>query len=157
MVSERYIKLSSGQYTVVDADDYADLSKSKWHVFTSPERNTSYAQSRRNSKTVRMHRLVTNAGRGQHVDHINRDGLDNRKSNLRLATRSQNQANSTKQKNNKSGYKGVHADGKKWRARLRHNGVNYYLGLFKNPVDAAKAYDAKAFELSGAFALLNAD
>lgn len=94
------------------------------------------------------------------VDHVDGDGLDNRRENLRLANFSQNRTN---QKRNlkKSGYRGVEYDGsrrcgrKKWRATIYHQNKRYRLGRFETPEDAARAYNEKAKELHGEFATLN--
>ena len=108
-----------------------------------------------------MHRVVLQRVVGRPltrddiVDHINHNGLDNRRPNLRLATRSQNAANLGPYANNTSGYKGVDFNRGKWRARIREGGVRYFLGYFETAEDAARAYDTKAHELFGEFASLN--
>ena len=91
------------------------------------------------------------------VDHINHDTLDNRKSNLRICTRSQNNANHNKQQKSKSPYKGIwfRNDIKKWSGSIKCNDQCYYLGVFENPEDAAKEYDRKSIELFGEFAKTN--
>lgn len=102
-----------------------------------------------------MHQLIT--GR-KYVDHANRDGLDNRRSNLRPATGSQSSANRRKQKNNTSGYIGVywHERDGKWIARVRgKNGRVVWEMRFDDPEVAARARDAKALVVFGEFAVLN--
>ena len=90
------------------------------------------------------------------LDHINRDGLDNRLYNLRLATRAQNGINRGKQRNNTSGYKGVIRNRQgNWFAQIKKDRRAVYLGIFPDRVSAAKAYDAKAREMFGVFATLN--
>lgn len=98
-----------------------------------------------------------NAAPNEQVDHINGDGLDNRKSNLRICNGSQNRCNKGKPKNNTSGYKGVtwHTPNKKWVAQIAVNGKHSYIGSFKTKEEAAKAYNKKAKELHGEFARLN--
>jgi hypothetical protein len=88
------------------------------------------------------------------VDHINGNGLDNRKENLRICSHSENQWNRTKYKNNKSGYKGVffHSKTGHWEAGIRINGKREYLGVFNTPQEASLAYSRKAIELHGEFA-----
>jgi len=93
---------------------------------------------------------------GWEVDHANHDGLDNRRANLRLATRSQNIANQRK-KRGASSYKGVYRlrDCNRWGAQIYRNGSKRHLGTFKDEVDAALAYDCALLEASGPFAKLN--
>lgn len=88
------------------------------------------------------------------VDHINGDPSDNRVCNLRLATKTENHANSKRYKNNKSGFKGVHfhAQSGKWRAVVRLNRKNNHIGLFRTKEDAAAAYLIAATKLFGEFA-----
>jgi hypothetical protein len=106
-----------------------------------------------------MHREVIRLPGHLVVDHINHNGLDNRKANLRPATRAQNNYNrlAIKRKGATSKYKGVawKKDKNKWRARLHFNGKLMFLGYFDNQIDAAKAYDKAAKECYGPFACLN--
>ena len=89
-----------------------------------------------------------------HIDHINRNRQDNRISNLRIANRMQQRANSSVPKNNKSGFKGVsfNKQSNKWTANIQKNRKRYYLGAFNDPKAASKAYKAKAIELFGEYA-----
>jgi hypothetical protein len=91
------------------------------------------------------------------VDHRNRNGLDNRRENLRPSTNSQNLGNRIGSPNSSSKYKGVHWDSTrgKWRTQAQHDGKTYRLGRFDSEEEAAAAYDRKALELWGEFALLN--
>lgn len=105
-----------------------------------------------------MHREIIHIPEHLVCDHINRNGLDNRKANLRPATVSQNLCNRTKTKaKTRSKYKGLEWDKtqRKWRARIQLNGRKIHLGSFANEIDAAKAYDKKARDLFGQFACLN--
>ena len=104
-----------------------------------------------------MHRLILNAKKGEQVDHINRNGLDNRKKNLRLCSHSQNGINRPFQKNNSSGFKGVHKYkyGGKWEVSIEKGGKNFYVGVFSDKKEAALAYNKKAKELFGEFAYQN--
>ncbi len=99
---------------------------------------------------IRMHRLIMGAQKGQVVDHINGNTLDNRKSNLRLTSHRVNMQNSRKRKNATSKYKGVSWHGAKqvWRSRLYMDGKHYYLGVYHCEESAARAYDA-ALEMYG--------
>jgi hypothetical protein len=104
-----------------------------------------------------MHRQITSAPPGLVVDHINHNGLDNRKDNLRLCTRAQNALNQRPRKGTSSRYKGVywHERDKRFYAQISHKGRRYHLGSYKSEIQAAKAYDKKAKELFGEFAHLN--
>ena len=157
----REIQLSKGQLTLVDDEDYEWLSQYKW-----------YLRGRSNSYAVRdiyigngkdfhqsMHREIMQVTDPKiEVDHRNRNGLDNQRSNLRVATRIQNAQNVGPRKGNSSGYKGVGWDKsqRKWKAGIRSNGKSKYLGSYNDPVLAAKAYDRAARELfDPEFAYLN--
>lgn len=93
---------------------------------------------------------------GFEIDHINGDKSDNRFSNLRLATSQTNKANCGLTASNSSGFKGVHARGSRWIAGITHNRRLIHIGMFKTAEEAATAYDAKAVELFGEYALTNA-
>jgi hypothetical protein len=95
------------------------------------------------------------AKEGQEVDHINGNGLDNRRVNLRFVTRAQNNMNKAKYKHSKSPYKGVTKYGEAWKAAIYFEKKRIHLGVFDNAEDAGKAYNAKAKELFGEHARLN--
>lgn len=152
----RFIPLTQGKFAVVDAEDYDWLAKYKW--FVSQSGNSFYAMRSRRGTKVLMHRQIMNASNGLLVDHIDGNGLNNRRCNLRLCTRYQNSCNSRPYKNNLySKYKGVNWDKRynRWYARIHKLGKRFFLGSFDNEIDAAKAYDKKAKELFGEFAYLN--
>ncbi len=104
-----------------------------------------------------MHRLLLCPPMEMQIDHVNGNKLDNRKSNLRTCTASENQHNQGLQINNTSGYKGVIwiVSRDLWRAQIKINSKQIYLGYFKNPNDAARAYNGAAIKLHGEFACLN--
>ncbi len=152
----RFIPLTQGKFAVVDVEDYNWLAGYKWCV--SQSGNSFYAMRNRCGTKVLMHRQIMNASNGLLVDHIDGNGLNNRRSNLRLCTRYQNSCNSRPHRNNLySKYKGVRWDKRynKWYAGIRKSGKQFFLGSFDNEIDAAKAYDKKAKELFGEFAYLN--
>jgi hypothetical protein len=101
--------------------------------------------------------MILSAKHGEEVDHINGDGLDNRRANLRVCTHSENAKNKRKQRNNISGFKGVSFNKKmnRWKGQLEINGKSIYLGFYTDPIDAAKAYDEAARKYYGNFANVN--
>jgi hypothetical protein len=156
------IPLSRGHFAIVDDEDFDKVSKLKWHVRESKQGcKTLYAtSSRRNEGKValRMHRLIIGAELRFQVDHIDGNGLNNQKSNLRICTHHQNQFNKSFSDKNKSGFKGVssHQNSEKFRARLKLNGREIHLGLFSDKMEAALAYDLAAVKHFGQFARTNA-
>lgn len=143
------IPITKGYSTIVDEDDYHFLMKWKWHACLSGDR--VYAM--RNSKTkngkrhhIMMHRIINKTPDGMDTDHINGNGLDNRRSNLRNATRTQNQWNRRENKKGASKYKGVywHKQHRKWIASIQVGKIRFHLGLFINELDAANAYAERA-------------
>lgn len=142
---------------VIDDSDFELISDYSWYMTYSSLGQTPYAVTKVNGKFILMHRFILGAGRCQLVDHVNGDGLDNRRKNIRLANKSQNMANSRLGARNKSGYKGVSWDQAKarWVTSIYSKGKYFYLGRFDDRIQAAKAYDAKAKELFGEFAKLN--
>ncbi|OHB59610.1 MAG: hypothetical protein A2173_09145, partial [Planctomycetes bacterium RBG_13_44_8b] len=119
---------------------------------------TFYAVRKKGGAIVYMHRQILPVPKGLYVDHINRDGLDNRKANLRPATHSENCRNRGKMRGNYSSrYKGVHwdKDKQKWRANVRVDKKLTHLGYFTDETEAAKIYDATAKVYHGKYAALN--
>lgn len=157
------IELTRGQQTIVDDDDWKWLSEFCWHARVSHGGRKFYAyrglwdpQAKR-MRPIPMHREIIGATPELHVDHISGDTLDNRRSNLRLCTRSQNLANSETRINKSSRFKGVswHKRDKSWYAYINQEGSRINIGSFREEIAAAVAYDAKAIELFGAFARPN--
>ncbi len=146
------IKLTQGKSALVDDADFEWLSVYKWHIS-----HYGYAVTTRNCKKILMHRLIMGAAYKTEVDHINHTKTDNRRSNLRVCSSSQNKQNSRLRSDNKSGYKGVSWDNRasKWTVSVWMNGKKSYVGDFKDKKMAAEAYNKKAYELFGEFARLN--
>lgn len=158
----RYIPLTRGYVAIVDAGDFDRISAYKWCVTEQPAKyRTPYAmrKDRVGDKyiSVYMHRRVMGDPVGMHVDHINGDGLDNRRANLRLCTHAQNQMNKNKEVSCVSRFKGVNFYKKtnKWTAKIKHDGKWVWLGYHFTQEDAARAYDAGAERLFGEFAKKN--
>ena len=151
----RRIPLTRGKFALVDTADYYHLVKYKWTVQSNA--NTSYASGKVAGKVTKMHRLIMNAPADLLVDHIDHNGLNNCRSNLRLCTPAQNARNSVSRKGSTSRYKGVSwsRERKKWAASIQFNRKIYQLGYFQSHFAAARAYDKKAKELHGQFACLN--
>jgi hypothetical protein len=150
------ITLTQGRIALVDDSDFEYINQWKWYAALST--HTSYAMRRdKNGKTVYMHRVITNAPQGMDVDHLNRDGLDNRRSNLRVCTTAENTRRSYKKSTNKTGYKGVSWDkvNKKFVSQIMLNGKGIKIGRFNTAEEAARAYDKKAVEIYGDSAFLN--
>lgn len=151
----KLIPLTQGKFAIVDAEDYEELSKYKWCV--SKYRRTYYAVRGSGGRHVKMHRMLLNAPAGLMVDHRDLNGLNNRKSNLRLCTNKENVRNSRPSLGKTSRYKGVYRDKreKKFIARIEVDGKRYCLGYFDDEIEAAIAYDIKAMLFFGEFAYLN--
>jgi hypothetical protein len=150
------IHLTSEYTILLDADDLLLVRKYNWTLCFGAR--TVYARSIVRRHNIWMHRLIVKAPVNREVDHINKNGLDNRRVNLRLATHSQNQGNSRIRKDNFSGYKGVswHKKTKKWIAQIGlGSGNRVYLGIFNDPWDAAQAYNDAALDHFGKFASFN--
>jgi len=133
----RRIKLTLGQYALVDPEDYERINKYKWNAYRGYSSYYSkrkiYNRKNGTERTVYMHRWLIDAPKGMMVDHINHNGLDNRKENLRLATRAENSRYSQKTKNKfSSDYKGVHyiKKVKRWRTMITFEDKTIYIGQF---------------------------
>lgn len=160
LMPHRIIELTQGYTTLVDAADYDWVSKHRWR-YHNGGRAVRWQNMNGKTQTLFLHRAVLEHHGvcldGLQTDHRNRCPLDNRRSNLRVATHSENMQNRSMHKNNSSGFTGVwwSREKKKWVAELRANGRKHYLGAFTDIDKAARAYDQAALELHGEFATLN--
>lgn len=157
----KLIKLTQNKFTQVDDEDYDYLIQYKWCA--AKDKNTYYAirtiydKETKTTKKVKMHRdILRLTDRKIIIDHKDKDGLNNQKINLRPCTNTQNISNRSVSKSKKSSkFLGVGKSRGKWIAQIRHNKTLYNLGIFKNEIEAALAYNKKAIELHGEYASLN--
>lgn len=150
------ITLSRNKTTVVDNENFDELSKYKWY-FDGYYAVRNEKTRKNKTKIILMHRQIMREPKGKRIDHEDGNGLNNQKYNLRLCSHAENMRNSKKPINNTSGYKGVHFNkkAKKFQAYISVDNKNKHLGLFNNPIDAALAYNNAAKKLHGKFANLN--
>lgn len=150
------IQLTQGKIALVDDEDFYRVSLHKWQTRQSTS-GCWYAFAKINGENISLHSYILPPKDGFVIDHKSGDGLDNRRSNLRHATVSQNMANQKQHRDSKSPYKGIwraaHCD--RWAAQIVCKRRKIYLGVYQKAEDAARAYDAKARELFGFFAKTN--
>lgn len=154
------VPLSKGLFSIIDEEDAPKVAGWCWTALTL--KLTNYAtRIDREVGAVYIHRVIFGLVRGDgvEVDHIDRNGLNNRKSNLRVCTSSQNRSWALYDFTSESGYIGVRKyrrqHGFTYQAVVKHHGKQHLLGFFDDPIEAARARDAKALELFGPFARLN--
>lgn len=139
------------QWVYFDDIDKDLIMRYRWGI-QRKKNGKMYATAKKNKLTIFMHSYLLN---DLNIDHINGDGLDNRRCNLRKATPVQNSYNRGANKNNTTGFKGVSRLGIKYTAQIHFNRKKLHIGVFDKIEDAAKAYDKKAIELFGEYAQLN--
>lgn len=152
-------ELPCGRYFQFDEEDAPLIAAYSWHVVNGYVQTEIGSRKNGTRRTMRLHRLILQPQDNEIVDHINRDPLDNRRANLRIADRSKNGMNRTAQANNKSGFKGVCKKYKRgkwtgnWQANITVRGKSYNLGTtFPTPELAHAAYVKAAEQLHGEFA-----
>lgn len=152
----KLVKCSRDLVAVVDDEDWPLVSRHRWQAH--PIRSNYGGFYVKCSKLGYMHRAILRAPKGMLVDHIDGNGLNNRRSNLRLATRQQNCVNRRRGYTTRSGYRGVYPTdrpNRTWTVEITVNGRRYRLGRFDDKVAAAREYDALALEHFGEYAVLN--
>lgn len=153
------VPLTQGKVALIDGEDVERVLKYQWHACHRPPNwYAATSAERRRGRVIYLHRLIANARNGEHVDHINGDGLDCRRQNLRLCTNAQNRRN-MRINRGASRYKGVAKSTKngsrQWEAYIWHNNKKVGLGWYRNEDEAARAYNAAALKYHAEFARLN--
>jgi hypothetical protein len=142
----------NGLVALVDDEDFKRMSHHKWCALVV--KNNTYAACR-NHPYLTMHRAIMEPGAGMVVDHINHNGLDNQRTNLREITQSQN-IQWSRERKSITGFRGVIPRKNKFQATITlTGGAARWLGTFATAEEAARAYDTAAVELRGVFAKLN--
>ena len=146
------ILLPQNKVAIIDDEDYELVSQYKWYPRKSGR--NFYAGT---NIPLRLHTLIMGKKQGFEIDHINHDGLDNRRCNLRHVTRSQNRHNCRSRLNTSSIYKGVcwHKRDKRWVAAITDNRIRYHLGSYTSEQEAALVYNKEAIKRFGEFAYIN--
>jgi hypothetical protein len=149
--------LGREKYFIVDDADFETVMMHKWYLRPDGYVVRVEGSRRTGQRTIRLHRVINQTPEGLFTDHINGNRLDNRRRNLRSATKLQNNMNTSKKKTNTSGYLGVswcHRT-KKWRARIDMGGRNVTIGNFSTKEEAAYVFNQVAIQVRGEFARLN--
>lgn len=155
----RGIELTNGGVALVDDEDYEFLSSMSWN--RSESRSRTYAvkcfwvRGENRRVTYRMHNFLMIGHDGIQVDHIDGNGLNNQKSNLRSGSLSQNQYNAKKRSDNTSGYRGVACVRGRFHAQIQYDKKHRYIGSYPTAELAARAYDEHAKVFHGSFAKFN--
>lgn len=145
----KIIKLTQGKETLISDESFDKIKNFSWSFAPM---GTGYAQGRVDGKLITLHRFITKAIRGQEVDHINGNTLDNRIENLRLCSHSQNMKNRKVNYNSRTGIKGVTIADGKYRAKIKVNGRDISLGSFLNVYEAEASCKKAANQYFGVFA-----
>ncbi len=156
----KQIALSRGLVALVDDEDYEKVKAYNWYARSNERGETWYAvrvvyNQDGTTQTIRMHNFIMGIPEGMQMDHVDRNGLNNQRQNMRVATRSQNMANRDIPLGTNP-YRGVYETSSgRWRATIAHQGRGTHLGVYDTAEEAARSWDKKAKELHGEFAVLN--
>ena len=148
------ITIADGLFAIVDYPDFIH-ALSKWGIYRTGAGDVACVVRKKGGKAILLHRAIIGAQKGDIVDHVNGDPLDNRRLNIRLCTHDENMRNRRMHRNNRCGVKGVYACRNKWRATIRVGNRKHHLGMFESLDAARAAYDAAAVRLHGEFARTN--
>lgn len=153
------VPLTQGQQSIIDLEDVPEIGKNNWQIQKSPVKHVDryYAyrskylgmrNGKKVQKTIMMHRIVMGDPKDLDIDHLNGDGLDNRRSNLRAVSNRENCQNRHHEKTSK--YPGVNWDNhfNKWKARISLNNELKHLGLFNTELEAYGAYKRACIEIN---------
>lgn len=153
------IQLTRGLSSIVDDCVPIEITSKKWYADKGNKEKTkfyaaSYIRSEGKKVKVYLRRIICKAEKGQYVDHINGNTLDNRKENLRICSYSENQMNRKIVSNNSSGHRGISYEKRTglWTARVKFKGKSKWLGRFQSKDDAISVYRESARKLFGEFA-----
>lgn len=154
---------NKGKYfALVDDSEFTLVMKHHWHFHNVPKGHTAYAVTNVSYPSgkrslITMHRLLMKFPKGKDIDHIDGNGLNNQRSNLRIASRGQNLCNRGKQSNNTTGFKGVSFNKhlRKYDSEITFRGKKFKIGHFTDKIDAAVAHDLWARDIHGEFAFTN--
>lgn len=157
MMDAMEIPLTQSKVTLVDEDDFAGLSSFSWCLHKDGYAIRYATTSYKKQTAILMHRFLCGDPENMEIDHINGNRLDNRRSNLRIVTKQQNQWNASGKRNSSSRHKGVwfHKRSGKWESAITINGKQKYLGSFISEDSAALAYNQAAKVIHGVYARLN--
>lgn len=147
------IPLQRGKFALVDDDDFERVYCYRWSAVRP--RDLWYAITTIGGKTVSLHQFIMQPPPGFQVDHIDNNGLNCTKHNMRVCTNQQNSRNRRHRSNSIVPYKGINKQWHRWHARIVVNGKHHHLGTFSTPKEAAMAYDRAAILYFGEFARLN--
>lgn len=157
----KQIELTKGKFCIVDDDDFEKFGHKAWFCsscgYAVRTVDVLLNDGRKRKSREILHRLILNVPKGKQTDHINGNKLDNRKTNLRIVTKDQNNLNRGPRLRSTSRYKGVCWDNqkKKWMAKIGTSGKTIFLGRFSSQEDAALAYNKAALDIQGDFARIN--